>query len=61
MNTKKKIIAPDGMVFVSGDSFLKEVYLGEWDSEENYPVISMEEALRIEAEREAEMLKMGVV
>lgn len=58
MENKKKIIAPEGMVFVSGESFLSEVFLGEWDSEENYPLISMEECLRIESEREAEMLPL---
>ena len=61
MGNKKRIIAPDGMVFVSGDSFLKEVYLGEWDSEDNYPVISLDEALKIEAEREAETAYVGVI
>lgn len=55
MENKKKIIAPEGMVFVSGESFLSEIFLGEWDSEDNYPLISLEEALKIEAEREAEI------
>lgn len=53
MENKKKIIAPEGMVFVSGESFLSEIFLGEWDSEDNYPLITLDEALRIEAERVA--------
>lgn len=53
MDNARKIIAPEGMVFVSGDSFLKEVHLGEWDNEDNYPIITLDEALKIEAERVA--------
>ena len=53
---KEKITAKDGHVFVCGDSFVTVIYLGESDSADNYPEITVEERDRIIAEREVVLI-----
>ena len=50
----EKITAKEGYVFVCGDAFVTTIYLGENDSIDNYPEITIEERDTILAQREAE-------
>ena len=49
----EKITAKEGYVFVCGDAFVTTIYLGENDSIDNYPEITIEERDAILAQREA--------
>lgn len=59
MEILRKITANQGMVLTNGDIYAKEVYLGVIDKPENWYEIteeSYEAILKIEEEKEAELL-----
>lgn len=47
----EKIMAKEGYVFVCGDAFVTTIYLGENDSIDNYPEITIAERDAILTER----------
>ena len=49
-----KLIAEDGMILYNGDAFGKEVYLGKYDSHENWQEITDAEAEAIQQAQLAE-------
>lgn len=49
---KKHLTAPPGMVLTNGDVCASEVWLGNWDSPDNWRVITKEEASVMRSEEE---------
>ena len=45
--SREKKIAPEGMVFTNGETYGKELYLGKFDSPENWHKITEEEAEKL--------------
>jgi hypothetical protein len=54
MKDKRHIVAPDGMVRTNGEVFVTELWLGDGDSEENWREITVEEAEKMQKEKEKE-------
>ena len=50
----EKITAREGYIYVCGDAFVTTIYLGENDTINNYPEITIEEMEQILLEREQE-------
>lgn len=56
----RKLTPTDGMILTNGETFSKEVYLGENDSPDNWHEITEEEYTAILAEREKANEEGGV-
>jgi hypothetical protein len=54
MKNKRHIVAPDGMVLTNGETFATELWLGDGDSAENWREITVEEAEKMQKEKEKE-------
>jgi hypothetical protein len=50
----EKITAREGYIYVCGDAFVTTIYLGENDTINNYPEITIEEMEQILLQREQE-------
>ena len=50
-------IASEGFLFFNGDIFVKELWLGDWDNLDNWPLITEEQANQIMAEQEEKILE----
>lgn len=48
----KKLTASDGMVLTNGEIYEKEIYLGKFDSPENYHEITEEEYNKLTEEKQ---------
>lgn len=55
MSELRKLTASDGMFFTNGDVYGKEIYLGIFDSPDNWHEITDEEYAEILAKQEAEL------
>lgn len=53
--TRIKLIAAEGMTLTNGETLGKEVWLGDWDSQENWREITDEEAAALQAAAEREL------
>ena len=47
--TRIKLTATEGMTLTNGETFAKEVYLGDWDKPENWSEITDTEAAEMQA------------
>lgn len=51
----RQLIASEGMVLTNGEVYVAEVWLGDWDSAENWREITQEEATRSDGGCDEEM------
>ena len=51
---RKIITASEGMIFTNGEIYGRRIALGDWDSEDNYHEIPIEEYERMIEEQEKE-------
>ena len=53
----KKITASEGKILTNGEVYSKEIYLGKYDSPDNWNEITEEEYNKILKQQESEMLQ----
>lgn len=53
----KHLIAAEGMVLTNGEVYAAEVWLGDWDSTENWHEITKEEAEALQSKEEEILLE----